>query len=176
MDTVGLNDIDGEKSDEDYDFLIDEDDVESESNEDASKVKENVMKDKAKKLRLTQFLESSICSRIVIGSNREGLVECDELGDVFEDFEGANSPSESGDDERDKTKGTKISCPRFNPSVIAQDVELKVGLQFADKRQFRTAFENYRIVKGLNIKIITSDMHRFQGLSVAMRKHFKSRA
>jgi len=89
-------------------------------------------------------------------------VEYDELGDVCEDSEDASSPCESKGDERDRNKYSKTSYPRFNPSVTANNVDLAVALQFADKRQFRAAFENYRIVNGLNIKIITSDTHRFQ--------------
>ena len=43
----------GEKSDENYDFLIDDDDIKFEFDNDVMKVKENVMKNRAKRERLT---------------------------------------------------------------------------------------------------------------------------
>ena len=150
-----MNGIEGEKSDDDYDFWID-DDVESQSDDDVTKVKENVVKEREKRGRLARLLQA--CR----GSSTQRSVEYDELRDECQDSENATSPSESEEDERDGKKHSKISYPRFNSSVRPQNVDLEVGLQFADKKQFRSTFENYRIMNGFNIKIITSDKHRFQ--------------
>ena len=56
IDAIGLNGIEGEKSDDDYDFWID-DDVESQSDDDVTKVKENVVKEREKRRRLAQLLQ-----------------------------------------------------------------------------------------------------------------------
>jgi len=76
-DEIGVNqsqftnvNIDGEKSDESYDFMIGDDDVESESDDDVTQVKQNVMKDNGKRERLAQLLESCKCSGGVITSTK----------------------------------------------------------------------------------------------------------
>ncbi|KAJ8427705.1 hypothetical protein Cgig2_008295 [Carnegiea gigantea] len=93
--------------------MIDDDDVESESDDDVTKVKQNVMKDNTKRERLAQLLQSCKCSGGVITSTKQGSVEYDELGDVCEDSEDASSPCESEGDGRDRNKYSKTSYPSF---------------------------------------------------------------
>ena len=91
--------------------MIGDDDVESESNDDVMKVKENVMKDKAKMERLAQLLQSCRCSRGVIVSSKLGSMEYDELGDACDGSEDALV-------NQWMMKGVEINILRYHESSI----------------------------------------------------------
>ena len=52
--------------------------------------------------------------------------------------------------------------PRYNGSSSKEEVKLEVGLKFTSKEQLREAVDDYRIMKGYDIKIRHSDRKRFQ--------------
>jgi len=68
------------------------------------------------------------------------------------------------DNQRKKKKKRIIRCPRYNVSSSKEGVELEVGLMFIDKEQLRDVVEDYRIMKGYDIRIQPSDKKDFKHL------------
>jgi len=56
----------------------------------------------------------------------------------------------------------KMRYPQYNASSSKEEVKLEVGLKFISKEQLREAVDDYRIIKGYDIKIWHSDGKRFQ--------------
>ncbi|KAJ8428414.1 hypothetical protein Cgig2_024560 [Carnegiea gigantea] len=82
--------------------------------------------------------------------NRESWGQRNNFDDIYayyQDSDDADSP---------------ISSESDNASLSNKGVELEVGLKFIDKEQLREAVEDYRIMKGYDIRITHSDKKRFQ--------------
>ncbi|KAJ8443021.1 hypothetical protein Cgig2_028244 [Carnegiea gigantea] len=79
----------------------------------------------------------------------------------YQDSDNTDSPVSSESDVHDDggDKGRKQKKKKNN------GVELEVGLKFIDKEQLREAVEDYRIMKGYDIRITHSDKKRFIGAS-----------
>ncbi|KAJ8439382.1 hypothetical protein Cgig2_021796 [Carnegiea gigantea] len=88
----------------------------------------------------------------------------------YQDYDDTNSPvsSETDVDNDDGDKGRKqkkkkiITYPRYNAILSNKEVKLEVSLNFIDKEQLRQAVEDYRIMKGYDIRITHSDKKRFR--------------
>jgi len=99
------------------------------------------------------------------GENWEGSNAFDDIYAHYQDSDDADSPlsSETDGDGDDKgKKKRKMRYPRYNASPSKEGVELEIGLKFINKEQLREAVEDYRIIKGYDIRIQHSDRKRFQ--------------
>ena len=99
------------------------------------------------------------------GENWEGSNAFDDIYAHYQDSDDADSllSSETDGDGDDKgKKKRKMRYPRYNASPSKEGVELEIGLKFINKEQLREAVEDYRIIKGYDIRIQHSDRKRFQ--------------
>ena len=97
-----------------------------------------------------------------IRPSRERLLEFDKSNQEYREFDDANNPHESEDDEKNMKRSYCTSYPRFHPNVRVENVKWLAVLKFIDEGRLREAFENYKIVNGLNMKIIKGDKLGFQ--------------
>ncbi|KAJ8425856.1 hypothetical protein Cgig2_020324 [Carnegiea gigantea] len=75
----------------------------------------------------------------------------------------SDTDDDDGDDkQRKKKKKRTIRYPRYNASSLKEGIELQVGLMFINKEQLRDAVEDYRIMKGYDIRIQYSDKKDFK--------------
>ena len=102
----------------------------------------------------------------VVNAEHEGELDAEGGDDHYQDSDNANKPTDdSGEDdvEGDK-KGKRKKTEKF-PRYLGpclDKCDLYVGMKLKDKKQLRQAFDNYRILKGYDLKITKSDTVRFQ--------------
>ncbi|KAJ8436505.1 hypothetical protein Cgig2_003203 [Carnegiea gigantea] len=102
------------------------------------------------------------------GENWKRSNAFDDIYTYYQDSNDADRPLSGetdgdGDDKgRKKRKKRKMRYPRYNASPSKEGDELEIGLKFINKEQLREAIEDYRIIKGYDIRIQHSDRKRFQ--------------
>jgi len=90
-------------------------------------------------------------------SNGKGSYDDDEFLEHYHDSDNTSSPSTSEDEERNTTRSKTIAFPKFTLHVRAEYVDMVVEMKFIDKKQLREALDNYKILRGYDIKVLHSD-------------------
>ena len=138
------HELDSDENDGDDDLLNDFD-IKSESDDELATAKQKVREENEEKKK-----EVMIKAKL---SRGKGSYDDDEFLEHYHDSDNASSPSASKDEEGNATRGKTIAFPKLNPYVRAEDVDVVVEINFIDKKQLREALEDYRILRGYDIKV-----------------------
>ena len=144
---------DCEDGDDDDDLLNDLD-IESESDDEIATAKQKVRDENEEKKKEVMIKAKA--------SNGKGSYDDDEFLEHYHDSENASSPSISEAEDEDAARSKTIGYPKSNRHLRAEDVDMVVEMKFIDKKQLREALDDYRILRGYDIKVLHSDKRRLQ--------------